>query len=137
MIEHIPEDALKATLSTRGGRDIARQLAHLHNVRCWRLKSFARKSAMKLTVFEKNESPLKKELLAAFKQSGAVMEKYMQHCIANGGAVSNFKLGVVSMLGYYISHEAHHRGHIYLTMKQCGFEISDELKWGIWEWKKR
>jgi len=35
-----------------------------------------------------------------------------------------------------ISHEAHHRGGILLTMKQCGIKIPDTLKWGIWEWNK-
>lgn len=33
LIENIPDEALGATLSTRGGRDIARQLAHVHMVR--------------------------------------------------------------------------------------------------------
>lgn len=136
MIENIPDDALKATSSKRGGRDIARQFAHMHNVRFLRLKSFAKKSAAKLVEFEKNESPGKIELLNAFKQSGGVMEKYMLLCLDNGGSVPNFKRGVVPMLGYYISHEVHHRGSILLTMKQCGFKLPDTLKWGIWEWNK-
>ena len=76
MIENIPEKALTATLSTRGGRDIARQLAHLHNVRAWRLKAFARRTGIKLSEFDPEESPGKKKLLEAFKQSGTAMEQY-------------------------------------------------------------
>ncbi len=30
-LEHIPDEALSATLSKRGGRDIARQFAHIHS----------------------------------------------------------------------------------------------------------
>src|SRR5438093_1241961 len=33
LLEALSDDALKATLSTRGGRDVARQLAHVHEVR--------------------------------------------------------------------------------------------------------
>ena len=136
LIEHISHEALKATLSTRGGRDVARQLAHAHNVRVWRLEAFAKKIGAKLAEFAKGESPSKKKLLEAFAQSGEVMDKYIRQAIENSGAVSNFKRGVVPMLGYYISHEAHHRGHILLTMKQSGHKISDALKWNIWDWNK-
>lgn len=136
MIENIPEDALAATLSKRGGRDIARQFAHMHMVRVKRLTAFAKKSATELIQFDKNESPSKKSLLLAFEQSGTAMEGYMTHCVDQGGVVSNFKRGLVPMLGYYISHEAHHRGNILLTMKQNGIKVPDTLRWGIWEWNK-
>ena len=136
LIENISDAALQATLSTHGGRDVARQLAHVHNVRAWRLEAFSKKIGQKLTEFAKGESPVKKALLEAFAQSGEVMEKYIRQAIENGGTVSNFKRGVVPMIGYYISHEAHHRGHILLTMKQSGHKLPDTLKWNIWEWNK-
>jgi uncharacterized damage-inducible protein DinB len=136
LIENLPDEAFGATLSKRGGRDIARQLAHVYNVRAARLESFAKKSKTLLPQFDTEISPSKKELLKAFEQSGIVMEKYIEYCLANGGEVSNFKRGVVPMIGYYISHEAHHRGGILLTMKQSGIKIPDSLKWGIWDWNK-
>jgi uncharacterized damage-inducible protein DinB len=136
LIENISDKALKATLSKRGGRDVAAQLAHVHNVRVWRLESFAKKSGMKLSQFEKGASPSKIELLKAFKVSGQVMEKFIEHCLKSGGDVSNFKRGVVPMVGYYISHEAHHRGHAFLTMKATGFPLTDNLRWYIWDWNK-
>jgi uncharacterized damage-inducible protein DinB len=134
MIKSIPDEAMKATLSTRGGRDVARQLAHLHMVRVWRLEPFSKKLKTDLVKFGKGESPEKKKLLKAFEQSGSMMEQYLHYWIEKGGAVTNFKRGVVPMLGYFISHEAHHRGSILLTMKQCGFTLPAALKWGIWEW---
>jgi hypothetical protein len=100
------------------------------------LESFSKVIDRRLVKFESKESPGKGVLLGAFEQSGEVMGEYMQFCIENQGAVSNFKRGVVPMLGYYISHEAHHRGNILLTMKQSGYKLPDALKWGIWEWNK-
>lgn len=137
VIEHIPDEAMKTTLSKRGGRDIARQFAHMNAVRASQLEPFAKKLSLHLTNFQKDESPEKKFLLQAFEQSGLVMEKYLEQCINNDGKAANFKSGVVAMLAYYISHEAHHRGNILLTMKQCGFKIPDELKWGIWEMMRK
>lgn len=35
-----------------------------------------------------------------------------------------------------IAHESHHRGSILLTLKQTGHKLTDELKWGLWDWNK-
>jgi uncharacterized damage-inducible protein DinB len=136
VIEHIPDDAMKSTLSTRRGRDIARQLAHLHMVRIWHLEATNRKLSKGLKRFEKGKSPDKKSLLAAFKESGKAIEQYLHYRIENDGATGNFKHMAIPILAYFIAHETHHRGSIVLTMKQSGFKLPDALKWGIWDWNK-
>ncbi|MCX6641130.1 MAG: hypothetical protein NTW14_11755 [bacterium] len=135
-LENVPEEGFKATLSQRGGRDVARQMAHVHNVRVVRLTSFSKKIGNPVKEFAADYSPTKTELLEAFRQTGEVMEKYIEKCIENDGVVPNFQRGVVPMIGYYISHEDHHRGHALLTMKQCGVKLPDALKMSIWEWNK-
>ncbi|OGC96159.1 MAG: hypothetical protein A2W25_07075 [candidate division Zixibacteria bacterium RBG_16_53_22] len=135
-IENIPDNALDATLSTRGGRDIARQFAHMHMVRVWRLEATSKKLATGLERFEKGKSPDKKKLLKALEHSGEAVQRLSQGYIENAGKVANFKRGVIPTLAYLISHEAHHRGSILLTMKQSGFRLPDSLKWGIWDWNK-
>jgi uncharacterized damage-inducible protein DinB len=136
VIEHIPDDAMKATLSTRGGRDIARQLAHLHMVRIWHLESTNRKLSKGLKRFETEKSPDKKSLLAAFRDSGKAIEQHLESRIENNEAADNFKRMAIPTLVYFVAHEAHHRGNIVLTVKQSGFRLPDALKWGIWDWNK-
>ncbi len=42
LVDRIDEEGMKCTLSKRGGRNVVRQLAHLHNVRVWHLENRAR-----------------------------------------------------------------------------------------------
>lgn len=137
LLEALSDEALAATLSTRGGRDVARQLAHVHEVRL----SFAEATSKtnrtaKLPHFAKGESPSKKHLRAALDASAKGIETSIREAWANGGKTPGFKRGVIPMVGYLVAHESHHRGSILLTVKQTGHKLTDELKWGLWDWNK-
>lgn len=137
LLDALAEDALQATLSTRGGRNVARQLAHVHEVRLMlaELTSKTNRDA-KLPHFAKGESPTKEQLRAAFATSVQGIETSIREGWANDGKLPGFKRGVVPMVGYLIAHESHHRGSILLTLKQTGHKLSDELRWGLWDWNK-
>ncbi|MGM0588735.1 MAG: hypothetical protein ACQETE_09995 [Bacteroidota bacterium] len=136
MMDHIPEEAFSCTLSTHGGRDIARQLAHVHNNRVTRLSAYANRNGLEISKFDTKYSPTKQELIDTLNHSGSMMGDYIKEGLDNEGVMSNFKRGLIPMIGYYISHEAHHRGHLLLTMKQSGYSLPYELKFGLWEWNK-
>jgi uncharacterized damage-inducible protein DinB len=137
LLEHLPAEALGKTLSTKGGRTIAKQLAHLHQVRIAHLEAFAKKQGWEMMRFEKEEEPTKEQLAMALEQSGEAITKFFEFSLhEKEGKALGFKNGVISMLGFLISHEAHHRGHLLLTAKQSGIKLPEELKWKLWEWEK-
>jgi uncharacterized damage-inducible protein DinB len=133
LLGELGDDALRATLSTRGGRDVARQLAHVHDVRMSRVTKADEPTPI---TFAKGESPPKEALVAALEQSARAVEAVIRRGWANGGQVGGFKRGVIPFVAYLVAHESHHRGNVLLTLKQTGHKLGDELRWGIWEWNK-
>src|SRR5213595_2408799 len=86
LLKTLPDEALQATLSSRGGRDVARQLAHVHEVRAgWAEVTSKTNRDAKLPHFAKGESPAKKELRAAFAASAKAVETTIRESWANGG----------------------------------------------------
>ncbi|HVS80933.1 MAG TPA: DinB family protein [Pyrinomonadaceae bacterium] len=137
LLDALSEADLRATLSTRGGRDVARQLAHLHEVRAGFAEVTSKTNLKaKLPHFAKGESPSKKQLRAALEASAKGVETSIREGWANNGKLPGFKRGVIPFVGYLIAHESHHRGSILLTLKQTGHKLTDELKWGLWDWNK-
>jgi uncharacterized damage-inducible protein DinB len=136
LIDHITEAGLRSTLSTRGGRDVARQFAHVHNVRVGWLDVCAKDLRKNLQTFGKDAEPSKAELKKALTASADAIATLLQRGAEAGGKIKGFERGVVSMLGYFIAHEGHHRGNILLTLKQTGHKVDTEVQYGIWEWTK-
>jgi uncharacterized damage-inducible protein DinB len=134
VLDGLPGDAMGATLSQRGGRDISRQLAHIHEVRtAWLRKADLPKG---ITHFAKGESPSKPSLKKALEESAEAVERLIRRACAGGGQVGGFKRDIVALLGYLIAHESHHRGSILLTAKQTGHTLGEDLRWGIWAWDR-
>jgi len=134
LLDGISEEGLRATLSTRGGRDVARQFAHVHNNRVWHLKKRAQDLAEGLEEFESKYSPTKAELIAALTPSTEAIEVFLEDVLEGRSKRRGFKKGVFTTLAYFVAHESHHRGSVLLTLKQCGLMPDKDVTYGIWAW---
>lgn len=136
LLEHVSEEGMKCTLSKRGGRDVARQFAHLHNVRVWQLNKRAKDLAKGLAVFETKTSPSKAELRGALAASSSALEKFLLAVLSGVPKRRGFKKGASTTLAYFVAHESHHRGNILLTLKECGHSVDPNIRMGIWDWDR-
>ncbi|HEV7782883.1 MAG TPA: DinB family protein [Chitinophagaceae bacterium] len=136
LIEAITDDGMQKTLSTRGGRTIFQQWIHIHNVRLQWLEICAKDIFKKYKVLDK-EAPFDRKLLCkSLEDSAKGIAELLDRGWEEGGKIKGFPKGVIPLLGYFVSHESHHRGNILLTLKQSGEKIPDLVKWGLWEWTK-
>ena len=148
LMDNISDAGMQRSLSIRGGRTVYLQLVHIHNVRMQWLEICAKdifsagSGGKKYKVLDKEAAFDRKGLRKAFEDSSKGMEELLTRSWDDGGKMKGFskgpsgKKGVIPMLGYFISHESHHRGNILLTLKQCSEKIPDTVKWGLWEWDK-
>lgn len=136
LIDAITDNGMQKTLSARGGRTIYQQWVHIHNVRMQWLEICAKDIFTKYTPLNKDSAFDRKSLKKALQESSDGIGELLTLGWEQGGKIKGFKKGVLPLLGYFISHESHHRGNILLTLKQSGEKIPDTVKWGLWEWDK-
>jgi uncharacterized damage-inducible protein DinB len=136
LFDAISDTGMQKTLSARGGRTIYLQWVHLHNSRVQWLETCAKDIHKKNNLLDKEASFDRKSTRKALDQSAKGIEELLSRGWDDDGSVKGFKKGILPLLGYFISHESHHRGNILLTLKQSGEKIPDSVKWGLWEWNK-
>jgi uncharacterized damage-inducible protein DinB len=137
LLDHITEEGLRCTLSTRGGRDVARQFAHLHNVRIWHLEKRAKDLVDGLETFASKDSPSRERLAEALAASALAVETFLGDVLEGKPRRRGFKKGIFTTLSYFVAHESHHRGSILLTLKQSGHAVDRDVAYGIWDWDRR
>lgn len=132
LLAAVPEEGLGCTLSTRGGRDVARQFAHIHNNRVAQVVKRGRGRGKDLPTFASKVSPARVELEKALHASATAVEGLFEAIEA--GQAGCMKKGRITYLAYFVAHEAHHRGSILLTLKQCGHPVNRDVGMGLWGW---
>lgn len=136
LIDRISDEGLRCSLSARGGRDVARQFAHMHDVRVWALQTRAKDLAVGLKVFASKETPDRSLLKSALSTSGEAIGLFLTELIAGKPKRRGLKKGWIAHLSYFIAHESHHRGSILLTLKQSGHALDQDTRYAIWNWDK-
>jgi uncharacterized damage-inducible protein DinB len=134
LLEHVPDAALGASYAPRT-RSVARQFAHLHDVRLKWLSVSAPARAKGLKPLSKDEEPSHAELVEALDASGESMAKLLEDGAA-AGKVKGWKGSPTSFLGYVLAHEAHHRALAIVALRAGGHKLPQEVVYGLWEWGK-
>jgi uncharacterized damage-inducible protein DinB len=116
-------------------RNIATTFAHMHNVRCMRLKMSAPDDELpaKLDRAEVTGAEAKE----ALTQSARAMVRLIEQSLANGGHVPDYRPDVLALVCVAIAHDAHHRGQICHWASQLGAPLTSEQELLMWEWEKR
>ena len=134
LIERITAEGMQCTLSKRGGRGVAGEFAHMHNVRYWQVEKRAKDLAKNLKKFPTGVVPSKTELKAALRASAEAVEGLLLGVLENRPKRRGFKKGLFTTLSYFVAHEAHHRGRILLTLKVSGHTLDKKTQMAIWGW---
>ena len=115
-------------------RNIATSFAHIHNVRCMRIKMSHSAVAVPERLDRAEITP--DDARKALAESADAMAALIQLGLDAGGHVPNYKPDVVSLVCYAIGHEAHHRGQISHWCRELGVPITPEQSLVMWEWDK-
>ncbi len=134
LIDRITDAGMLCTLSKRGGRGVAGEFAHMHNVRVWHLQKRAKDLAEELLIFETKAVPAKAQLKKALKASEKGIEALLVGALNGEAKRRGFKKGIFTTLSYFVAHEAHHRGRILLTLKVSGQTLDKKTQMAIWGW---
>ena len=136
LLDHISDAGLACTLSRRGGRGVAGQFAHLHNVRVWHLERRAKDLAAGLATYPAKQTPGRDVLRAALEVSGEAVATFLEDLADGKPRRRGFKKGVATTLAYLVAHESHHRGSILLTLKMSGEMVDRTAAYAIWGWDR-
>ena len=134
LIDRITDEGMSCTLSKRGGRGVAGEFAHIHNVRVWHLEKRAKDLAEGLVIFETKAVPTKFQLRKALEASANGVEALLVGVLNGEPKRRGFKKGIFTTLSYFVAHEAHHRGRILLTLKVSGHTLEKKTQGAIWGW---
>src|SRR5262245_139113 len=132
LLEIVTPDIWRAQPPCVKRRNIATSFAHMHNVRCMKLKMsrFGEKIPERLDRAEITIDDAKQ----ALGESAAAMVRLIGQSLADGGHVPNFRPDVVSFVCSAITHDAHHRGQICHWAAQLGTPLTPEQSLKMWEW---
>jgi uncharacterized damage-inducible protein DinB len=116
-------------------RSIATSFAHIHNVRCMRLKMSGGGTPPPDRL--QRATVTMDEARRALAESARAMVTLIERSLSAGGHVPDYRPDVVALVCAAITHEAHHRGQICHWARELGSPLTPEQQLLLWEWDKR
>ncbi len=127
----LTEDQLK--LKVEKAKSVGGQFGHIHSVRLMWLKAAAPDLNEGL---EKADEHSLASLGANLEASAQAIAKLIERGLEEG-RIKGFKPHPTAFVCYLVAHEATHRAHAELALRQCGVPLSDKVAYGQWEWGVR
>lgn len=136
LLDEISIEALSDSFSKRNGDTPAKQLAHIHNVRRWKLRKLNKELSKRMGKIGRTDDICHELLRLRLLKSAEAVADLFKEGYENDGCIKGYRRGAYTLMGYLIAHEAHHRSNIMQTLKQCGYKLSKSLTYGMWDWNK-
>lgn len=133
LLEHLPTGAFQLNSGARS-RTVSEQLAHVHNTRIAWTEHVAKPLFDPGLLIGKGVVPDAATLQQSFMASAQKIAAVIDFSWNREGKLAYFKKGLIPFIAYLIAHESHHRGAIFLLLKQHNLKLPDSIKWGMWEW---
>jgi uncharacterized damage-inducible protein DinB len=134
LVDSIAPEIWRVFPTSSKRRNIATSFAHIHNVRCMRLKMSATDATLPARLDRAEVTPA--QARRALAESARAMTRLIDTSLAAGGRVNGWPPDVVSMVCAAINHEAHHRGQISHWARELGSAIRPEQQLVLWDWHK-
>lgn len=133
LLSLVPPHIWRAFPASSRRRNIATSFAHIHNVRCMRIRM-----SHTIPVPERLERAeiTPDDARRALAGSAEAMATLIRLAIDAGGHVPHYQPDVVAMVCGAMVHEAHHRGQISLWVRELGVPQTPEQQLKLWEWDK-
>jgi len=136
LLENLDDAAWNAEPPGGKGRTIAAIVAHMHNVRHMWLVASAKDNPLPGKI--DRATVTREQAMEALAQSAAACARMLAEGLDHPeGKIKGFRPDVAGMLGYLISHDAHHRGQIAALARQLGHPLPKGVTFGMWEWGAR
>jgi uncharacterized damage-inducible protein DinB len=131
LLEAVGEEGLTVSYAPRA-RNVRRIFVHLHNQRLNWLGAMVKNPPQIERL--KNRDPHDIPTLKAALDQSAMAIADMLEPIAKARKLKGFDRSPVTLLGFMLAHEAHHRGQAILALRLAGKPLPREVTASIWDW---
>ena len=145
LVEHLPPGLWAAALPGAPRRTIRMIAGHMHNARCMWIRTLGQEQGIPVPRSVDRRRVGRRELVPALQRSSRGILRLLTLGCERGGRIPmastytwrNLPLDVGHVLGYFVAHEAHHRGQIVLVARTLGYRLPAAVTGGLWQWTKR
>jgi uncharacterized damage-inducible protein DinB len=145
LIEHLPAELWVVAVPGAPRRTIRMIAGHLHNARCRWIKALGQEFGIPVPRTVDRRRVRRQELIQALHRSSRGIRHLLTLGCEQGGTIPtastymwrNLPLDVGHVLGYFVAHEAHHRGQNLLVARSLGERLPAAVTDGLWQWTKR